>query len=63
MGKYGDGGGLSLHKRSKTAGKLLFFYKMAGRRREMGLGPYPDVTLKQARDQARKQEGRHSAES
>ncbi|MEP5155184.1 integrase arm-type DNA-binding domain-containing protein [Planktotalea sp.] len=37
-----------------TAGKWLFFHTSGGRRREMGLGPFPDVTLKQARGQARK---------
>lgn len=53
-GKYGDGSGLWLHKRNRAAGKWLFLHKSGGRRREMGLGTYPDVTLKQARDQARK---------
>lgn len=53
-GKYGDGDNLWLHKRNVSAGKWLFYFKLFGRRREMGLGPYPEVTLKQARDEARK---------
>jgi integrase len=53
-GKYGDGGNLWLHKRTRTAGKWIFYYRIAGRRREMGLGPFPDVSLRQARDAARK---------
>lgn len=52
-GKYGDGGNLWLVKRSQSAGKWIFYFKTFGRRREMGLGPYPDVSLKKARDAAR----------
>lgn len=51
-GKYGDGGGLWLHKRSETAGKWLYLFKRGKQRREMGLGPYPAVSLKQAREHA-----------
>lgn len=53
-GKYGDGDNLWFHKRNASSGKWLLYFKLFGRRREMGLGPYPEVTLKQARDDARK---------
>lgn len=53
-GKYGDGGGLWLHKRAPDRGKWLFFYTVAGKRREMGLGTFPQVTLKSAREEAQR---------
>jgi hypothetical protein len=51
-GKYGDGGGLWLHKRDATSGKWMFLFKLRKRRREMGLGGFPEVSLKDARDAA-----------
>lgn len=51
-GKHGDGGGLWLHKRDTTSGKWLFLFKLRKRRREMGLGGFPEVSLKEARDAA-----------
>jgi integrase len=48
-GKLQDGGGLILDKRDAASGKWLYRYSFAGRRREMGLGAWPDVTLAQAR--------------
>ena len=33
VGKYADGSGLWLHKRSRVAGKWLFLHKSGGRRR------------------------------
>ncbi|MBI1495225.1 tyrosine-type recombinase/integrase [Halocynthiibacter styelae] len=51
-GKHGDGGGLSLHKRSATSGKWIFKFSLHGKRPEMGLGPYPEVSLRQAREAA-----------
>ncbi len=46
-----DGDGLYL--RIRPAGKdWLFIFSLAGKRRKMGLGPYPDVTLERARDKA-----------
>ncbi|UWQ07918.1 tyrosine-type recombinase/integrase [Aliiroseovarius crassostreae] len=51
-GKYGDGGGLWLHKSDAQRGKWLLFVTVHGKRREMGLGPYPEVSLKDAREQA-----------
>lgn len=53
-GKHGDGGNLWLHKRSADHGKWLLLVTVHGRRREMGLGPYPEVTLKEAREEAAK---------
>lgn len=53
-GKLGDGDGLWLHKRDKARGKWLLLFTIHGRRREMGLGPYPDVTLEKARESAAK---------
>lgn len=47
-GKIQDGGGLILHKRG-TSGKWIFRYSIAGQRREMGLGTWPEVTLVDAR--------------
>ncbi|AXT28944.1 DUF4102 domain-containing protein (plasmid) [Ruegeria sp. AD91A] len=53
-GKYGDGGGLWLHKRDVKHGKWVLLVTVHGRRREMGLGAYPDVSLKEAREDAEK---------
>jgi integrase len=51
-GKYGDGDGLWLHKRTPEAGKWVLLVTVHSRRREMGLGRFPDVSLKEARLQA-----------
>jgi integrase len=51
-GKYGDGGNLWLHKNSTANGKWIFYFKIGSRRREMGLGPFPAVSLKEARTEA-----------
>ena len=53
-GKYGDGGGLWLHKRDVKHGKWVLLVTVHGRRREMGLGAYPAVSLKEARENAEK---------
>lgn len=53
-GKHGDGGNLWLHKRAPDRGKWLLYVTVHGRRREMGLGPYPEVSLKEAREEAAK---------
>lgn len=47
-GKLQDGGGLILDK-GEAGGKWIYRYSIAGHRRDMGLGPYPDVTLAAAR--------------
>lgn len=56
-GKYCDGGGLWLHKRSDGGGQWVLRIVVHGRRRAMGLGSTATVSLKEAReaaDQARK---------
>jgi integrase len=50
-GRYGDGGGLWLQV--SGAGKSwLFRYMRNGRAHAMGLGPYPEISLADARDRA-----------
>jgi integrase len=51
-GLYGDGKGLWLQVSAFGTTAWLFRYMMAGKARGMGLGPYPDVTLKEARELA-----------
>lgn len=51
-GKYADGHGLWLVKRTKSAGKWIVRLVVQGKRREMGLGPWPDVSIAEARDRA-----------
>ena len=51
-GKYADGQGLWLCKRSKDAGKWIVRLVIQGKRREMGLGPWPDVSISEARERA-----------
>jgi len=48
-GMLGDGGGLYLHVKPSGAKSWAFVWKSGGKRREMGLGPYPAVTLAKAR--------------
>ncbi|MDU8913944.1 tyrosine-type recombinase/integrase [Aestuariicoccus sp. MJ-SS9] len=54
-GVYAVGGvaGLSLQVVPSGARSWLFRFRHQGRRREAGLGPYPDVPLAKARDYAR----------
>jgi integrase len=57
-GRYGDGGGLWLQVREPSQEDAapnkswLFRYTLHGRQRQMGLGPYGDVGLKDARNAA-----------
>lgn len=52
-GRYGDGGGLHLFVRDAERRSWVFRYTAPdGRRRDMGLGEYPDVGLAEARDRA-----------
>ncbi|WP_108839296.1 site-specific integrase [Tateyamaria sp. Alg231-49] len=53
-GKYSDGGGLWFHKRNDGGAQWFLRYTIFRRRHEMGLGSFPDVTLKAARDEADK---------
>ncbi|WP_366140769.1 Arm DNA-binding domain-containing protein [uncultured Ruegeria sp.] len=43
-----DGGGLSL-KTSKNGGRCFYRFQINGKRRDMGLGSYPDMSLSDAR--------------
>lgn len=51
-GKYSDGQGLWLVKRDKDAGKWTLRVVVEGKRREMGLGRWPDVSIAEARERA-----------
>ncbi|MEY8143240.1 tyrosine-type recombinase/integrase [Falsihalocynthiibacter sp. CO-5D18] len=57
FGKYGDGGGLWLHKAGKESGKWILLVTVHGKRREMGLGTFPAIPLKEARSEAEKWRG------
>src|SRR5216683_1102917 len=47
-----DGGGLYLRVSGTDAKSWVSRFQMDGKRRDMGLGPYPDVSLAEARDKA-----------
>src|SRR3954465_2323040 len=47
-----DGGGLYLRVSPSGAKSWVFRFQLAGRRRDMGLGPYPEVSLADARSRA-----------
>ncbi len=51
-GKHGDGAGLWLIKRVDGGAQWMLRVSIHGRRREMGLGGYPDTGLAQAREAA-----------
>ena len=51
-GKYEDGGGLRLVVSTAGAKKWILRFTLNGKRREMGLGSFPDVGLAEARDKA-----------
>jgi len=61
-GKYTDGGNLYLQVRKSTrkiqtdavTKSWLFRYSRFGKDTWLGLGPYPDVTLAEARESARR---------
>lgn len=48
-GRHADGGGLYLNVSKAGAKSWLFMWVVAGKRREMGLGSYPTVSLAKAR--------------
>jgi hypothetical protein len=55
-GRHMDGGGLHLHVRGPDRRAWVFRYTRQGKTKDMGLGPYPEVTLAKARiaaDEAR----------
>src|SRR5215469_1093924 len=47
-----DGGGLYLRVSATGAKAWVFRFQIDGKRRDMGLGPYPDVSLAEARGKA-----------
>ena len=51
-GKYSDGGGLWLFKRQDGGAQWILRVTVHGRRREMGLGPFPEVSIREARAEA-----------
>jgi integrase len=51
-GKYADGQGLWLIKRNRQAGKWVLRLTIHGKRREMGFGRWPDVSIAEARERA-----------
>jgi integrase len=51
-GNYGDGGGLWLQVSGSGSKSWTFRYTLAGRAREMGLGPLHTVSLSMAREKA-----------
>ena len=52
-GYFSDSGGLYLQVARAGSRSWIFRYSLAGKRREMGLGPYPAISLAEARDRAR----------
>ena len=52
-GRYGDGGGLYLEISPSHVKAWIFRYMVAGRSRDMGLGPLHTVSLAEARERAR----------
>ncbi|HCP82091.1 MAG TPA: integrase [Octadecabacter sp.] len=51
-GRHGDGRGLFLYVKPSGTRSWVLRYQVQGRRRDLGLGPYPDVSLAMARDRA-----------
>ncbi len=51
-GRYSDGGGLHLYVRDADKRSWVLRYTIGDRRRDMGLGDFPALTLKDARDRA-----------
>ena len=51
-GRHGDGRGLFLYVKPTGARSWVLRYQVQGRRHDLGLGAYPDVTLAMAREKA-----------
>jgi hypothetical protein len=51
-GLYADGDGLYLQVRTGGARSWIYRFQIAGRRRDMGLGPVDLISLAEARDKA-----------
>lgn len=58
-GKYADGQGLWLVKSERTRGKWVLRVVVQGKRREMGLGRWPDVSIAEARELAAEARRKH----
>lgn len=54
VGRHSDGGGLYLRVKSTGGKSWSFMWKRGGHQREIGLGSYPDTSLKLAREKALK---------
>lgn len=52
QGKHADGQGLWLVKKNKASGKWILRLVVGSKRREMGLGRWPDVSIGEARTRA-----------
>ncbi len=52
VGRHGDGRGLFLYVKPTGARSWVLRYQVQGRRHDLGLGAYPDVTLAMARQKA-----------
>ena len=53
-GTYKDGGGLRLVVTARGTKRWELWISINGKKRELGLGVFPDVSLKHARDEAEK---------
>ncbi len=53
-GRYADGNGLYLLVGPTRAKSFVFRFKVDGKERNMGLGPYPALTLSKARIEAQR---------
>ena len=51
-GRHGDGRGLFLYVKPSGSRSWVLRYQVQGRRRDLGLGAYPDVSLAMARDRS-----------
>lgn len=51
-GRHGDGRGLFLYVKPSGSRSWVLRYQVQGRRRDLGLGAYPDVNLAMARDRS-----------
>ena len=51
-GRHSDGGGLYLRVKPNGRKSWSFMWKRQGLQREIGLGPFPDTSLKLARSKA-----------
>ena len=52
VGMHADGNGLYLHVKASGAKSWTLIFRLKGKRREMGLGPYPAISLALAREHA-----------